>query len=249
MSFPSRLRLALVGLALTLTAFLPLHAGQADQPTRPPVTSLVIQLDNGQVYSLSQKELQAKKGGVIFWGDWAVYNLLVPYYFYNRHDAGPVEVIRTWILPGSNGQLPGFLLKTADGPVNPLDKGKPDHRNRNYGWAHRPKVISIIVGYGEGRSHSLTDWELYEEKSGVLFWGDDAVKNILVPFYYFSKGLPTSPADVLKLWEAGIPVGSGSTDPEATPSAATFKAAIISPSDELPPFIVKPACIPQMPTN
>lgn len=246
MSFPSRLRLALVGLVTALTAFLPLQAGQAD--SRPALTSLVIQLDNGQSYSLTKKELRAKKGGVIFWGDWAVYNLLVPYHFYNRQDAGPVEVIRTWILPGSDGQLPGFLLKTAEGPVNPLDKGGRDHKRRDYAWAPRPKVISIIVGYEDGRSHSLTDEELYDEKSGVLFWGDDAVKNILVPFYYFSKNLPTSPSDVIKLWEGGVPVGSGSADSEEAPTA-TLKAAVISTPNELPAFLVKPRCIPIYPTD
>jgi len=243
MSFLSRLRLASLGLGLALTTLVPLHAGQKTQPAdRPSLSSLVIQLDNGQSYSLSQKELKAKHGGAIFWGDWAVYNLLVPYHFYNRQDAGPVEVIRTWILPGSNGQLPGFLLKTADGPVNPLDPCGPDHGHHAFAWGNRPKVISIVVGLDDGRSHSLTQEELYDEKSGVLFWNDDAVNNILVPFYYYAKNLPTSPADVINLWNAGVPVGSAAT------AGGISSLAVAQPSiDDLPGFLVKPRCIPNYP--
>ena len=244
MSFLSRLRLASVGLAVVLTTLSSLHAGQKDQTTaRPGLDSLVIQLDNGQSYSLDKRELKAKQGGVIFWGDWAVYNLLVPYHFFNRQAAGPVEVIQTWAMPGPNGQLPGFLLKTAEGAINPLDPGKPGRRHRHHAWGERPKVISILVGLEDGRSYSLTDEELNDEKSGVLFWGDDAVNNILVPFYYFSKNLPTSPADVINLWTSGARV------PALAASSSVSKLIITPTDDELPAFLVKPRCIPQYPIN
>jgi len=243
MSFLCRLRLACLGLALIAASSFP--AAAKTPGARTPLSSLVIQLDNGQKYSLSKKELKDKKGGVIFWGDWAVYNLLVPYHFFNRQNVGPDDVIRLWTMPGRSGQLPGFLVLTADGPIYPLDPGGPNLAPTVFSYNPRPAAISVQVGLEDGRSYYLSQEELYDGKSGVLFWGDNAVKNILVPFYVFAANLPTSPTDVLNLWDTT----QAASAPASATSAKSISATMTASRSELPAFIVKPRCIPGYPLD
>jgi hypothetical protein len=204
MGFQKRFRQVCTGLGLALLASSWLHAEVNTPPPRPSVTSLVIQLDNGQTYALSQTELQDEKAGMIAWNDWTVNNLLIPHYLFSPQGVGVDSAIRAWYLPGPSGQLPGFLIKTENGLVNPLDPGVPGSDNYVFN-PHRPVVVSIVVGIEDGRTYSLTQVDLYEQKSGSLIWKDGAVNAVLVPFYCRATGLPTSPADVLKLWGTGVP--------------------------------------------
>lgn len=109
----------------------------------------------------------------------------------------------------------------------------------------RPAAVSIQVGLEDGRSYYLTQEELYDSKSGVLFWGDNAVKNILVPFYVFAANLPTSPSDVLNLWDT---TQASSASASAT-SSKSISATMSASRGELPAFLVKPRCIPGYPLD
>lgn len=233
-----RLRLSIVVLGLFLAVALAPAASAKDlEPQRPALASLVIHLDNGYTYALTEQELKDKKGGAIFWGDWAVFNLLVPYHFFNRQKCGPDDVVRIWNTP-SHGQLPGFIIKTQDGPVDPFADHAPAFDKSLLGFFKRPRVLSIVVGLEDGRSYSLTDFQLYDEKSGVLLWNDEAVKNMLMPFYFYASGLKTSAADVLDIWNRATP----------SSSAKTLSTTTVPVPPTLPPFIVKPACTPWTPS-
>ena len=223
----SAFRSALCALALGLTTLL--GAGPAPLPVRPIVTSLTITLDDGRTYSVTPQQLADPQGGAVFWGDWAVANILVPHHANEpRVSLSPSDVHNLWNHPGASGQLPAFLLNTAGGPVYPLDPGGPTGRNSG----PRPQIQSIQVGYADGRSHFLSQLALRDGRSGVIVWNDFAVATLFIPFYFLNPGLPTRPYDVLRIWNQPVaPVASTST-------AAT----------ELPAYMVKPQCMPIYPS-
>ncbi len=208
-----------------------LIAAEAPTPVRPQITSLTIALEDGRSYSLSTEQLQAPKGGAIFWGDWAVINLLLPQYSFRPLNFVNAErVLRLWFTPGPSGQLPAFLVNTPQGPIYPLAEAAPQ------GWIaprySRPRVAHIAVGYADGRCLSLSEFALRDPKSGVMVWTDFAVANLLIPFYRNARHLPTQPEDVMRIWHQ-----SGFAP------ARTF----LPENQELPGFLVKPACIPSYP--
>jgi len=231
----SILRKALFCLALGwgLTPVQGAEAAAKLNVTRPEITSLVIALEDGRSYALSTRELTDAKGGAIFWGDWAVANLLIPQYAFRPHDqitAG--AVLRLWFTPGASGELPAFLVHTPNGPVYPLDPDGPSAGAWVFPMNPRPRVAHITVGYADGRMLALTEVALRDPKSGVMVWTDFAVANLLIPFYRSARNLPTSPEDVMRIWHRpGVAPGLKSLGTEA----------------EYPGFLVKPACIPSYP--
>ena len=217
----SWIRNALASLALLCSA-LPAAA----QPARPVIQSLSLSLEDGRTYSLTFQELEAAKGGALFWGDWAVTQILAPHYFFHRdRSVSAASVLKLWFSPGRSGELPAFLMQTPDGPVYPLEStsGLP---------GHRAKVVQILVGYADGRSFPLSDLSLRDRRSGVMVWNDFAVSNLLKPFYVSARGLTTKPEDVTRIWN----------QPISAPFTRSF-----APAMELPGFLVKPACIPAYP--
>jgi len=199
---------------------------------RPEIVSLVMALEDGRRYALSAQELKDAKGGAIFWGDWAVTHLLVPQYsFRPQPQMNAATVLRLWFLVGASGELPAFLVHTPKGPVYPLDPGGPANP-----WvfptAPRPRVARITVGYGDGRVLALSEFALRDPKSGVMVWTDFAVANLFIPFYRSAQNLPTSPEDVMKTWHK----------PGTAPGKQSLGA-----EEELPGYMVKPACIPSYP--
>lgn len=217
-------RIILASLALLVTA--PLAAAQ---PARPVIQSLTLSLEDGRSYSLTRQELADLKGGALFWGDWAVTQILAPHYFFHRdRSVSAASVLKLWFSPGPSGELPAFLVQTPDGPVYPLEStgtagGLP---------GHRAKVVQILVDYADGRSFPLSELSLRDRRSGVMVWNDFAVSHLLKPFYVSAKGLATKPEDVTRIWN----------QPTAAPFTRSF-----APETELPGFLVKPACIPAYP--
>jgi hypothetical protein len=202
--------------------------------TRPQITSLVIALEDGRSYALSAQELAAAKGGAIFWGDWAVANLLVPHYtFRPKGPTTALSVVRLWFTPGPSGELPAFLVCTPDGPVYPLDPGGPAHDSWIFPSSPRPRIARITVGYGDGRVFALKELALRDGKSGVMLWNDYAIANLLIPFYRSAPHLPTSPEDAMQFWNK--------------PVAAPGINAVNGVMEELPGYTVKPECIPSYP--
>jgi hypothetical protein len=199
---------------------------------RPEIASLVIALEDGRSYALSSRELMDAKGGALFWGDWAVTHLLVPQYASRPHS--PLDaagVLRQWFLVGASGELPAFLIHTSSGPVYPLDPGGPA-KPWVFPTAPRPRVARITVGYQDGRVLALSEFTLRDPKSGVMVWTDYAVANLLIPFYRSAQNLPTSPEDVMRTWHK--------------PGKAPGRQSLIG-AEELPGYLVKPACIPSYP--
>jgi hypothetical protein len=212
----------------TLASLALLWAAQpaAAQPARPVIQSLSLTLQDGRSYSLTSKELEDAKGGALFWGDWAVTQILAPHYSLRPdRSVSAASVLKLWFTPGPSGEFPAFLIHTSDGPVYPLEStaGLP---------GHRAKVVQILVGYSDGRVLPLSDLTLRDRRSGVIFWNDFAVTDLLRPFYVSAKGLPTRPEDVTRIWNQ--------------PTPAPFTQSIAS-AMERPGFLVKPACIPTYP--
>ena len=201
--------------------------------SRPQITSLVIALEDGRSYALSAQELAEPMGGAIFWGDWAVSNLLVPQYLCRpRSPMNAAEVMRLWFTVGASGELPAFLVHTLAGPVYPLDPGGPKESGWVFSFRPRPQVAQITVGYADGRMFTLSERILRDSKSGVMVWTDFAVANLLIPFYRGERHLPTRPEDVMRTWN----------QPVAAPSRKGLVEEL-----EFPGFLVKPACIPSYP--
>ncbi len=82
----------------------------------------------------------------------------------------------------------------------------------------RTQLKAITLEFEDGTTRRLEGHVIQEPKSGVLFWGDHAVENILAPFYEANPELGFTAAKVKSLW--------------TTPSA----------EGELPAFLVKPEC-------
>ncbi|MDP2877384.1 MAG: hypothetical protein Q8O00_14450 [Holophaga sp.] len=225
--FAPLLRNALLALAIGCGGAA-LIGAEAPAIVRPEITSLTIALEDGRSYALTTEQLQAPKGGAIFWGDWAVINLLLPQYSFRPLNLVNAErVLRLWFTPGASGQLPAFLVNTPQGPIYPLAEAAPQ------GWIaprySRPRVAHIAVGYADGRRLTLSEFALRDPKSGVMVWTDFAVANLLIPFYRNARNLPTNPEDVMRIWH----------QPSSAP-ARTF----LPENQELPGFLIKPACIP-----
>jgi hypothetical protein len=222
-------------------------------PTRPVLTSLTVTLNDGRIYSLTPEQLADPKGGAIFWGDWAVSNLLIPHHRFRGHGRGngpakarptadddAEDVMNLWTCSGNSGQPPAFLVNTSDGPINPLDPGGPRFLLPRQG--RRARVADITVGYADGRFHSLSEDVLRDEKSGVLVWNDYAVANIFIPFYFLTPNLPTKPEDVLRTWTTPTTPPSDASSSSTTTFSLT---ATQTQSLEMPAYLVKPRCIPQ----
>lgn len=222
--FASLFRNALISLALGLGGAV-LGAGT---PTRPQIASLTIALEDGRSYALSSRQLSEPSGGALFWGDWAVTNLLLPQYTFRPLGLINAErVLSLWFTPGASGQLPAFLVNTPEGPIYPLDQ--PGAGTWTIPFPARPRVARIAVEYADGRRLALSDYALHDSKSGVMVWSDFAVANLFIPFYRNARRLPTRPEDVMRIWH------EGTTAPGRTS---------LMESKELPGFLVKPACIP-----
>jgi len=227
----SLLRNALISLVLGLGGTA-LGAAEGPGSARPQIANLTIALEDGRSYSLSTQQLSAPKGGAIFWGDWAVINLLLPQYsFRPRNLVNAERVLRLWFTPGASGQLPAFLVNTPDGPIYPLDE--PGQSGWIFSLPQRPRIARIAVEYADGRSLALSEYSLRDPKSGVMVWTDFAVANLLIPFYRSARHLPTLPEDVMRIWHQPTPA------PNQSFAGPDFQ--------ELPGFLVKPACIPSYP--
>lgn len=221
---------ALFGLAL-LIGGLP---AAADPPAaRPQLAALVVTLEDGRSCALGAKELGDRKGGAVFWGDWAVTNLLMQHYLLSgRSGISPAEVARLWWAPGRDGERPALLLQTAAGPVDPF--AREAGTAAWPGAPQRPRIAQIRVVLKDGRALVLGETTLRDERSGVLLWNDYAVANFLVPFYLTARGLPTSADDAMRFWNS--------------PTAALAGGpGFVAEAAELPAFIVKPRCIPGYP--
>lgn len=232
----SCLRSALLILSLVGGSAPPLAAASPAprSAVRPRITSLVLRLEDGRSYALSADELADPEGGAVFWNDWAVLNLLMPHAIHNRKTPlAPESVLRLWAAPGPGGELPPFLIQTADGPRCPLPEASAP-------GGRRVQVIQILVGYADGRSILVKGEDLSDRRSGVMVWNDTAVANLLMPFYLRNRSLPTRADDVLRTW----------TSPVAAPTASPQTlSATSSTADELPGFLVKPRCIPYYPVT
>lgn len=209
----------------------------APPAARPQVTALTLTLEDGRTYALKSDELADDQGGAVFWGDWAVYNILFPYaIFHGDPGLRPKDLVHLWNAPAPNGEQPAFLVRSGHKFCYPLNPAAPDASL--FGTTFRNKVVAITIGFADGRSYSLNSLELYDERSGVLFWQDHSVHNMLVPFYAMSRGLPTSAGDVIRLWNEGRNLSPhGGNGPGTTLKKATA----------LPGFLVKPLCMPRDP--
>lgn len=224
----SLFRKVLLAFAVVLGA----GALQAAPPVRPTITGITLTLDDGRVYALPTQHLNHPKAGAIFWGNWAVTNILALHYMFEPHGSvTAASVMNLWTSPGGSGQLPAFLVNTVDGPVYPLDPGGP--QGSSNGSATRPQVTAIHVTFADGRVNVLNQLALTDGRSGVLIWNDFAVASMFIPFYLMNPGLPTRPADVLKFWNQPVPA----------PASATTGAT------ELPAYLVKPQCMPNYPST
>jgi len=204
---------------------------EAAPPARPTITAITLTLDDGRGYAVSPQQLADPKGGAIFWGTWAVTNILAPHFMFEPQDGVSARsVMDLWTAPGASGQLPAFLVNTAAGPVYPLDPGGPQ---AIAGSALRPQVQAILVGFADGRTLALNQLALTDGRSGVLIWNDFAVASLFIPFYLMNPSLPTRPGDVLRLWN----------QPVTAPGQAKKAASAV----ELPAYMVKPQCMPQYP--
>jgi hypothetical protein len=229
----SCLRSVVLSLSLVWGVGTPLLAGHptGEKVARPQIHSISIVLDDGRRYDLQDQELQDVKGGAIFWDDWALANLLIPYYFFSRDEScSPEAVIRLWYMPGRSGQLPAFLILTSAGPICPLESEGALPGFGGVGFFRRPKITSLRVEYEDGRVIPLSDFVLTDQKSGVMVWSDFAVTHLFVPFYLSAKNLPTKPGDVLRIWRS--------------PTRKTSSRNFMADQEELPGFLVKPRCIP-----
>jgi hypothetical protein len=196
-------------------------------PVRPTLASLTFTLDDGRSYGLTSAQLADPQGGAVFWGDWAATNILIPYYVMNPNAPVTGAAAMSLWTTGHSGELPAFLVITAAGPVWPLDPGGP------VTWGDqsiRPKVVSIVVAYTDGRALKVTERGLHDPRSGVIVWNDFSVAGFFIPFYRAASGLPTRPEDVLRKW----------TTPTAAPLLATG-------TTELPAYLLKPQCMPIYP--
>ena len=221
-------------LSALLAITLALGAGtlKAAPPVRPTIAAITLKLDDGRGYTVTPEQLADPKGGAIFWGTWAVTNILVPHYMYEPQDGvSPRNVMNLWTGPGASGQAPAFLVNTAAGPVYPLEPGGPQASSAA---ALRPQVTAIIVAFEDGRTLSLNQLALTDARSGVLIWNDFAVASLFIPFYLMNPSLPTRPHDVLRIWNQ--PVAAPGKTKKTTPATAT---------PELAAYMVKPQCIPQ----
>jgi hypothetical protein len=206
----------------------------APPAARPQVTSLTMALEDGRTYSLRSEDLSDDQGGVIFWGDWAVYNILFPFcIFHGDQGMKPKDLVHLWNAPAPNGEQPAFILRSGKKFCYPLNPAVPGASTQ--GTTFRSKVVAVTVGYADGRRYSLNNLELYDERSGVMFWKDFSVNHMLVPFYAMSSGLPTTPGDVISLWNGSRPTAS---------SGPSLSAATMTVREQ-PGFLLKPQCIPQ----
>jgi hypothetical protein len=112
-----------------------------------------------------------------------------------------------------------------------LDAGGNAFNALTFPTASRPPIARITVGYADGRVLALNEFALRDPKSGVMVWTDFAIANLLIPFYRSVRHLPTSPEDVMRLWH----------QPTVAPGRT------LTQTQELPGFMVKPACIPSYP--
>ena len=235
----SCLRNALFTLALALGASTGMRADPpaARAVLRPQITSLTLDLEDGRSYALTAEQLADPGGGAIFWGDWAVTNILVLSHSLNpKAPVSPFEVLALWYFPGPSGQRPAFLVNTGAGPVYPLDPADP-RASPSFSFAHRPLVTAITVGYADGRRLPLSQLALRDSRSGVLVWNDHAVSDLFIPFYLTNPSLPTRPADVMRTWNKPI----------ASTGTSTTSRTLATDTMELPAFMIKPMCIPGYP--
>lgn len=203
-------------------------AAQTLRTERPAPVRITLSLEDGRSYTLPTEQVQEPRGGALFWGDWAVVNLLLPQYRARpARLLDAAKVLRLWFTPGASGQLPAFLVNTPEGPVYPLDQ--PSEGGWHFTPSPRPRVAAVEVEYGDGRVLHLSEYVLRDPKSGVMVWTDFAVANFFIPFYRNAQGLPTRPEDVMRLWHQRVP-------------ALGFRAR--PDLEELPGFLVKPECIP-----
>ncbi len=227
----SRLRSCL--LSMTLLMGLSVTPARATTPllqvSRPEIASLTITLTDGRSYALASQDLQDAGGGAILWGDWAVANMLIPYAATRPIQGLTVPaVVRAWWGPGRNGELPPVMILTSKGLVSPLDVPTPGWP---FKWFRRPSIASIEVSYLDGRTLSMSELVLRDEKSGILVWNDHAVQNLFVAFYSSNRGLATSPSEVLRIWNSPL----------------QSNTRTLADASELPGFLVKPRCMPIYP--
>ena len=223
-----RLRHALLALALVFAAGSTQVAVAAAPAAmgRPHITGITLNLEDGRSYQLSNAQLSDPDGGALFWGDWAVANILAPFQAFTAASGiAPGSALSLWHCPGPSGQRPAFMVATAAGPVYPLDPGGPSGcPDAN---AIRPAVTAITIHYADGRHLSLNKLSLTDGRSGILVWTERAVASYLIPFYLTHPNLPTRPEDVMRIWNTPVQA-------PASPAGTT----------ELAAYMVKPMCIP-----
>lgn len=227
-------RNALIGLAWIWASggILPAAA-----PVRPQLVQVTLDLEDGRSYSLSDEELSDRKGGVLFWNDWAVANVYTAAYMFSPGQGlNAATILRTWWTPGPSGQLPAFLIHTVSGPVYPLDPGGPARGALPSFFCWRPKVTRITVRYEDGRIYPFSDEAMTDRKSGVMVWNDYAITHFFIPFYSANRNLPTKPDDVMRMWFSPVP-----------PMPSLVRVAV--PDSELPGFLIKPRCVPTYPSE
>jgi hypothetical protein len=200
---------------------------------------MTLALDDGRTYAMKGSDLSDDHGGVIFWNDWAVYNILYPFVLFHGHqEMKPKELIQLWNTPAANGEQPAFLVRVDGKLCYPLNPAGPNAKPQTTNF--RNSIVAITLGYADGRSYSLSNVELTDERSGVLLWQDFAVNNMLVPFYAMNTSLPTTPGDVVRLWNSNCHASAqGQNHTSLQGNAAS------SVVQEMPAFLVKPQCIPQ----
>ncbi len=83
----------------------------------------------------------------------------------------------------------------------------------------RKQLKAITLEFQDGSTRRLEGVVIDDPKSGVLFWGDHAVVNILAPFYTANPDLGITADSVNHLWQTANAEG------------------------EQPAFLVKPKCV------
>jgi len=87
---------------------------------RHVLTRIVLEFEDGSTRSLEGLPISDDRSGVLFWNDFSVQEILVP--FYRQHpelNVPPERVLELWSQPGQDGKLPGFLMKPLCSVIHP----------------------------------------------------------------------------------------------------------------------------------
>lgn len=79
---------------------------------RQTLKALTLEFEDGSTRRIEGQPITDARSGVLFWNDFSVQEILVP--FYRQHPElgiAPERVLELWSQAGRNGLLPAFLMK------------------------------------------------------------------------------------------------------------------------------------------